>query len=166
MPTLDEALDCCAGRIAVNVEIKALNAAAAARGIERLVAGALARRPAGEWAVVSSFDRGALERLRGIDRRIPLELLHNAGPPPGHGRPPEPPGESALESALALGAAGLNVSLDEIRARPALAAMAHSRSLRIKVYTVDLPEDMERLVALQVDGIFTNKPDVLRSLFQ
>jgi len=166
VPTLDEALDCCAGRIAVNVEIKALHdAAGAARGIERLVAGALARRPAGEWAVVSSFDRGALERLRGIDHRIPIELLH-AGAPPGDGRPPEPPGEADLESALALGAAGLNVSLDEIRARPALAAMAHSRSLRIKVYTVDLPEDMERLVALPVDGIFTNRPDVLRSLLE
>ena len=156
-----------AERIAVNVEIKALNDAAAARGIERLVAGArAARRPAGEWAVVSSFDRGALERLRGIDRRIPIELRHDAGPPPGDGRPPEPPGQAALESAQAQGAVGLNVSLDEIRARPALAAMAHSRSLRIKVYTADLPEDMERLVALPVDGIFTNRPDVLRSLLR
>jgi len=163
VPTLDEALDCCAGRIAVNVEIKASpNVAIVEPRIERLVAGALAaRRSAGEWAVVSSFDAGALERLRGIDPRIPIELLHDAGPPPGDGRSPEPPGEADLESARKLGAAGLNVSLDEIRARPALAAMAHARSLRIKVYTVDMPEDMERLVALPVDGIFTNRPDVL-----
>jgi len=167
VPTLDEALDCCAGRIAVNVEIKAAPGGVAASGrIERLVAAALAaRRSSGGgtagWAVVSSFDRAALERLRRIDPRIPIELLHDAGPPHGDGRPPEPPGDAALDSARALGAAGLNVSLEEIRARPALTAMAHSRSLRIKVYTVDLPEDMERLAALAVDGIFTNRPDVL-----
>ena len=166
VPTLDEALDCCAGRIAVNVEIKACPGAAASGRIERLVAEAVAaRRPPGawtdEWAIVSSFDRGALERLRRIDPRIPIELLHDAGPPGGDGRPPEPPDEAALDSARSLGAAGLNVSLDEIRARPELAAMAHSRSLRIKVYTVDLPGDMERLAALGVDGIFTNRPDVL-----
>ena len=166
VPTLDEALDCCAGRIAVNVEIKAAPGGTPVSGrIERLVAAALAARRScagtAGWAVVSSFDRGALERLRGIDPRIPIELLHDAGPPPGDGRAPEPPGEAALDSARTLGATGLNVSLDEIRARPALAAMAHSRSLRIKVYTVDLPEDMETLAALGVDGIFTNRPDVL-----
>jgi glycerophosphoryl diester phosphodiesterase len=39
--------------------------------------------------------------------------------------------------------------------------MAHSLSLRIKVYTVDLTPDMEHLVGLGIDGIFTNRPDAL-----
>jgi glycerophosphoryl diester phosphodiesterase len=42
-----------------------------------------------------------------------------------------------------------------------LIAEAHSRNLPIHVWTVDDPADMRRLLALGVDGIQTDRPDIL-----
>jgi glycerophosphoryl diester phosphodiesterase len=43
---------------------------------------------------------------------------------------------------------------------------AHDLGLRLKVYTIDEPADMERAVSLGVDGIFTNRPDRLLDLLE
>ncbi len=42
---------------------------------------------------------------------------------------------------------------------------AHARELRVVVWTVDDVKDMERMMELGVDGIITNRPDVLRGIF-
>ena len=36
---------------------------------------------------------------------------------------------------------------------------AHNRGLKVFVYTVNNPEDIERMYKLSVDGVFTNYPD-------
>jgi glycerophosphoryl diester phosphodiesterase len=43
-------------------------------------------------------------------------------------------------------------------------AEAHSLGLRVVPWTVNDPADMERMLAFKVDGITTDRPDVLRSL--
>ena len=40
----------------------------------------------------------------------------------------------------------------------------HSRGLRVNTWTVNEPEEMQRLIEAGVDGIITNKPDVLRDV--
>ncbi len=40
----------------------------------------------------------------------------------------------------------------------------HARNVRVDVWTIDDPADMQRLIDLDVDGIFTNRPDVLLAL--
>jgi glycerophosphoryl diester phosphodiesterase len=40
-------------------------------------------------------------------------------------------------------------------------AWCHARSLRVNAWTVNEPAEMRRLVALGVDGIITDRPDVL-----
>ena len=41
---------------------------------------------------------------------------------------------------------------------------ATERGYRVNAWTVDEPAEMERLIALGVDGIITNRPDVLRDV--
>ncbi|MEE8162812.1 MAG: glycerophosphodiester phosphodiesterase, partial [Anaerolineae bacterium] len=43
---------------------------------------------------------------------------------------------------------------------------AKERGYRVNAWTVDEPAEMKRLIALGVDGIFTNRPDVLRDVLE
>ena len=43
---------------------------------------------------------------------------------------------------------------------------ARSRGLQVAAWTVNDPEDMEQLIALQLDAICTDRPDILQSLKQ
>jgi len=45
-------------------------------------------------------------------------------------------------------------------------AWAKERGYRVNTWTVDEPAEMKRLVALGVDGIITNRPDVLREILE
>ena len=59
--------------------------------------------------------------------------------------------------AAELGAWSLNCDVDFVDA--ALVMDAHRRGLKVLVYTVDHTADLAALVAIGVDGIFTNRPD-------
>jgi glycerophosphoryl diester phosphodiesterase len=43
---------------------------------------------------------------------------------------------------------------------------AHEHGLRVHVWTIDRPTEMRRLLDLGVDGIMTDRPDVLRDVFR
>jgi len=47
---------------------------------------------------------------------------------------------------------------------PALLEEAHQLGLKEYVWTVDSRSDMVRLIEMGVDGIITNRPDILRSV--
>ena len=56
-----------------------------------------------------------------------------------------------------LGAYSLNLGLDFVS--PELVDDAHRRGLKVFVYTVDYPDDLARMQALGVDGVFSNYPE-------
>tara|TARA_R110002110_G_scaffold65206_4_gene179957 strand:+ start:41291 stop:42247 length:957 start_codon:yes stop_codon:yes gene_type:complete len=47
---------------------------------------------------------------------------------------------------------------------PELLAEARELGLKVNVWTVDQPKDMQTMIAYGVDGIITNRPDLLRGL--
>lgn len=48
----------------------------------------------------------------------------------------------------------------------ALLAEAHQLGLEVFVWTVDSRTEMVRLIEMRVDGIITNRPDILKSLVE
>jgi glycerophosphoryl diester phosphodiesterase len=150
VPTLPEVLDRFGGRIPFNLELKrggdgdypGLEAAALAE-VERR--GLLAR------TLFSSFYDPVLARLRALAPAARLGFLVSRRHP-----------ERALERARAVGAEALHPELP-LATRP-LVEEAHAAGLPVYVFTVDEPGEMERLLGLGVDGLFTNFPDRLRAL--
>ena len=47
---------------------------------------------------------------------------------------------------------------------PALVAEAHGLKLRVVVWTVNKPEDIARMIEMGVDGIISDRPDLLRKM--
>lgn len=47
-----------------------------------------------------------------------------------------------------------------------LVPQAHQRGYKVNVWTVNEPEMMQRMIKLEVDGIITDTPDVLRSMLR
>jgi glycerophosphoryl diester phosphodiesterase len=159
IPTLDAVLDLCQRRIALNVEIKAeavsSDPGSGRGGIEEQVAAALARRGLEAAATVSSFAPQALRRLRELGPGLIRETLWSSA------RPPE---AADLQTVAGEGSRALNLAREELWPRPELVAAAHAQGLQIKVYTVDDAREMQALLDLEVDGIFTNRPDLLLEL--
>jgi glycerophosphoryl diester phosphodiesterase len=101
--------------------------------------------------VFSSFYDSVLRDLRShaTDARVAL-LISPRAP------------QRWLERAQALGAEAVNPERSLVN--EALVEEAHRAGLAVYVYTVDPEREMERLLGLGVDGLFTNVPDRMRRL--
>lgn len=143
IPTLDEALDLVEQRCGVNLELKTWNGCAAA------VAQVLRERIAEGWPaekfLVSSFHLPELWEFKQLLPEVPIGVLYCGVPLDWAGIATE------LEAAV------LSVSDEFVDAK--LVADAHARGLKLYVYTVNHPEEIARMRALGVDGLFTDYPD-------
>lgn len=143
IPTLQEALELIDQRVGVNIELKTWSGCAAA------VAGVLGEYLADGWPpeklLVSSFHLPELWEFKQLLPEVPIGALLCGVPLDWAGVASE------------LKAACLNLSDEFIDEK--LVADAHARGLRVYAYTVNHPDDMRRLRALGVDGVFTDYPD-------
>jgi glycerophosphoryl diester phosphodiesterase len=150
VPTLAELLDGYGTRIPLNLELK--------RGtyveypeLEAETLAALASRGLLDRVLFSSFYDPVLRRLRALSppARIALLISRRSA-------------FSAIDRAKALGAEALNPEVSLVTR--ALVEEAHAAGLAVYVYTVNEAAEMDRLLALGVDGLFTNYPDRLRRI--
>ena len=152
IPTLQEVFDLVAGnRAFVNVELKADSLKS--DGLEEKLVALIRRYDLGERLLISSFNPFALWRVRRLTPDLPLALLY-AENMPVHLRNRW---FAFLSRPEALNP-GLRMATQEhVR-------WAKSKGYRLYVWTVDEEPEMRRLIALGVDGIMTNKPDLLRQV--
>ncbi|MFG2294839.1 glycerophosphodiester phosphodiesterase [Streptomyces sp. NPDC048603] len=95
---------------------------------------------------VMSFSRNALVRLNRLAPGLPsVYLIERAV------RPPRPP---------FAGHAGPGIEL--VRKDPGLVGRLRAKGLRVRVWTVDEPEDVELCLRLGVETIITNRPREVR----
>jgi glycerophosphoryl diester phosphodiesterase len=150
IPTLDELLEDFGGRIPFNLELKR-GTRGEYQGLEADVLRAVRARDLLAGTLFSSFYDAVLERLRRLEPAARLGLLISRRYP-----------VDALARARALGAEAIHPEACLVDV--ALVEDAHAAGLRVFVFTVDQEAEMERLLALGVDGLFTNFPDRMRAL--
>ncbi|MFH5821104.1 glycerophosphodiester phosphodiesterase [Georgenia sp. AZ-5] len=150
IPTLQEVLDALDGRAGLLLEAKA---PALYPGIEQTIAeeldgeGWLRAGAASGRLVVQSFDWGFMEAFNALAPEVPAGLLG------------DPPGDDAALAELATWADQVNPS--HTRVTGEVVERIHDAGLEIMPYTVDDADRMRELVELGVDGVITNRPDVL-----
>jgi glycerophosphoryl diester phosphodiesterase len=106
--------------------------------------------PRRSLVVVQSFERASLDVIKELAPSLPTAWLW-AVPPPEVLAGAMPPSVDI--------AAPIHVAL---LADPTFVARAHANGHEVHTWTVDDPEVMDQLLDMGVDGIFTNRPAVLR----
>lgn len=142
--TLEEVLDFCRGRLAVNAEVKCVGSERKAHETGANVARVASRHPD---AYVSSFWWSALEGSRAAAPSVRRAFLFADSPD----RP------SLLESGRSLRLWALHPN--RVYVTPDLVKDAHSAGLKVNVWTVNEPREIEILAGWGVDGIMSDYPE-------
>jgi glycerophosphoryl diester phosphodiesterase len=110
--------------------------------------------PAGRPGVfIQSFSRASLQRVHALDPSLPLIQLIDA----------TSPAEIVAQlSEVQLYATGIGPLKTNVTS--AVVEAAHADCLLVHPYTVDDASEMEALLAMGVDGMFTDRPDLLRQV--
>ena len=103
--------------------------------------------------VVSSFNPFSLRQVKKLNPRIHTGLLYYF----------DLPAHLARSVLLSLAGSGA-LHPEKHLINQKYMAWAKERGYRVNAWTVDEPAEMKRLIALGVDGIITNRPDVLREI--
>lgn len=141
--TLEEGLHFIGGKVEkILVELKE-------PGYEQEVLGLIAKEHMREKVILISFLEEALARIRDIDRDIETGLVYT--------KPKKP-----IETALKLKAQYL-VALYRFMHRRDV-AKAHKENLKVIVWTINTKKDAQEYAAKDVDGIASDKPDILQGI--
>ncbi|MBI5305082.1 MAG: glycerophosphodiester phosphodiesterase [Chloroflexi bacterium] len=151
VPTLAEVLRAVGNRGLVNIELK--SATLQTDGVEAAVLAVIEDTRTTENVIISSFNPMALARMYDLNPRLPRGLLY------------------APQLPIYLRRAWLRPLARPTAMHPhwsqvtrQFATWAQHKGLQINTWTVDEPAEMQRLIALGVNAIITNKPDVLRQV--
>lgn len=143
IPTLDELLEIVPAEVVLNIELKsegvwrpALNRIRAASSPSEL----------DSRFIISSFDHYQLVAIKAEEPKLRIAPLIT-GVPIGYAR-----------FAQDMGAYSVHVNVQFVRAP--FIEDAHARRLRVFTFTVNHPDDVRRVHALGVDGVFSDYPDV------
>ena len=141
IPTLEEALDCIDGKARILIELKE-------QGLEEQILKIVHARKLEKNSIIISFLEDALKTTRELDKAIETGLIYAKHPHPER-------------TALDLKANYL-VSLYRFT-HTANVEKAHRNGLKIIVWTINTKEEAEEYKKKGVDGIASDKPDVLSS---
>jgi glycerophosphoryl diester phosphodiesterase len=146
VPTLLEAIAAVRGRAVLQIELKGEGTVAPT--IQALEAAGL--QPA-EF-LLTCFDPARLAEVRAQRPEWPVSLLFGQPPP------------DAVEQALRVDAGSISIQFAHLTREWVEAA--HAAGLEIRGWNPDTREEMERVLALGIDGLGSNRPDILLDLLR
>ena len=153
LPLLSDLLDLAAGGLKLNIEIKSRSVRG--DGIEDEIAQQLAERGLIEQTIISSFNPLSLQRMQRANPEIACALLYSLNLPK----------RDELASLLKrLKLRALHPEWTMVNGE--YLAWAHEAGFLVNVWTVNTPEDLQKMVSLGVDGIITNHPGRLHNLLK
>ena len=154
LPTLAQVFDLVEDRVLLNVEIKGEAVTDRARGgiAERTIR-LIRERQFDDRAIISSFDPRALHHAREIDPKIARATLYNRELHRGK-NPTEILEDTSSRS--------FNLSRNQVNED--IVRECHREGRPVLVYTVNGVAEMQRMIAMGVDGLFTNRPDLMLGL--
>ena len=142
IPTLEEAFELLDSKVKILVELKE-------QGYEEKVLSILCAKKVEKNVIITSFLEPALKKIRELNPEIETGLIYAKHPNP-------------LKSALELKA---NYLLPLYRfTHTANVEKAHQNGLKVLVWTINTKEEAEEYAKKGVDGIATDKPDILKKL--
>lgn len=146
IPTLAEVFEAVGHRLLINVEIK--TTPQQDDGIEEVVAHEIRAASMEQRVLVSSFNPLALTRFRKVMPQVPIGCLSFVDMP-----------VEWLEQSLSLGCEAHHPQDEEVDA--AFMATARAAGRLVNTWTVNDPARALELVALGVDGIVSDRPDLM-----
>ena len=142
IPTLEEVLELLDSKVKILVELKE-------QGYEEKVLSIVCAKKVEKNVIITSFLEPALKKIRELNPEVETGLIY--------AKPPNP-----VKSALELKASYL---LPLYRfTHTANVEKAHQNGLKVLVWTINTKEEAEEYAKKGVDGIATDKPDILKNL--
>jgi glycerophosphoryl diester phosphodiesterase len=145
IPTLEEVLEGVRGRLRLLVELKGA-------GTEERAAATVKRFEMAPDVYFTSFHLERIEKIREIDPSLLTGAIF--GDPPA----------DACDRAIVAGAKSISVRYPSVTA--ALVQEAREKGLMFRAWNPDTAEDIYAMVALGVDGIGSNRPDILMEVLK
>lgn len=164
IPTLEETLQLCQGKIMLNIEIKKESVRKRDALIERKIIALLHQYQMVPHTMISSFSTLALKRLKELEPRLSTALLYGDSIR-SNLRPKVPVyGYQAFKWVLLTGADALNPRQNLVTR--GFLKRSQETGIRLNPYTVDSPRRMQKLITKGVHGLITNRPDLLIKLLR
>jgi glycerophosphoryl diester phosphodiesterase len=145
IPELAEVLETVRGRASVLIELKGAGTERAAVDVVRTLGMA-------EAVFFTSFHLDRIERVRALDPALGTGAIFSAPPP------------DACARAAAAGARSLGIQHRHLS--PILVQEARDRRLVLRAWNPDTEPEMEAMIDLGVDGIGSNRPDLLLAVLR
>lgn len=156
IPTLEEVLHFASGKIALNIEIKTEAVSDQIKnGVEENALQLVKEHGMQKHVLFSSFDYRAVRHFKRLDANIPVALLYKKNQ--SSRLLPHQLVEKYKVDAF-------NCSYRQLKKK--WIADINRYNIPAFIYTVDSKRRMQKLIAGGVTGIFTNKPDLLKSVVQ
>lgn len=145
VPRLDDVLNLVNRKVAVNIEIKSDGAGA-------VLCRHLARRPYAGSLMVSSVREGEVLSVRAAMPHLPRALIYDTF------------STRRIDEYKSKGYS--LISLRKNTVTEPLVKACHAHGVGIFVWTVDEEDEMNRCIEWEVDGIYTNRPRLLKELVE